>query len=174
VQIVSERMFASLDAMEVEIVARVVASAERRGLDRIARVATRLGNGWLYPILSIVLFMRPRVLFTAAISLSISFLAYPLLKKLLRRARPCDYDRSLARELEPLDHYSCPSGHAMTAAAYGVPLLFAWPAAAPFVIALCVVIGWSRVALGHHYVSDVVFGAMIGATVASAVGAIVY
>lgn len=173
-QIVSERMFASLDAVEVEIVARAVAAAERRGLDRLARVATRLGNGWLYPILSLALFNRPRFLFSAAISISIAFLVYPLLKRMLGRARPCDYDRTLVRDLEPIDHYSCPSGHAMTAAAYGVPLLFAWPAAAPLVIALCAVIGWSRVALGHHYVSDVVFGAFIGTMVASTVGAIVY
>jgi membrane-associated phospholipid phosphatase len=62
----------------------------------------------------------------------------------------------------------------MTAAAYGVPLVFACPASAPFVIAVCGVIGWSRVALGHHYVSDILIGTVIGATIATSVGAFLY
>jgi undecaprenyl-diphosphatase len=145
----------------------------------VARIATRAGNGWLYPLLSVVLAAGPvdapvRFLVAATLSLLIAFIAYPKLKRVLGRSRPCDYDPSLVRDIAPLDHYSCPSGHAMTAAAYGVPLIFACPLAAPFVIALCAVIGWSRVALGHHYVSDVLIGTVIGATIASTVGALLY
>lgn len=178
-QILTERLFAPLDAVEVEIVMRAVASAERIGLSRIARVATRLGNGWLYPLLTLALLAMPlnaplRFLLAAALSLGIALVAYPLLKRVLGRARPCDYDPALVRDLAPLDTYSCPSGHAMTAAAYGVPLVFAWPAALPLVIALCALIGWSRVALGHHYVSDVVIGTVLGAAIAGSVSALLY
>jgi membrane-associated phospholipid phosphatase len=42
------------------------------------------------------------------------------------------------------------------------------------VIAVCGVIGWSRVALGHHYVSDILIGTVIGATIATSVGAFLY
>ncbi len=174
-----ERLFSTLDAYEVDVVMRTVASAERLRLGRIARVATRLGNGWLYPILSVVLALGPvdaplRFLVAATLSLLIAFVAYPKLKRSLGRSRPCDYEPSLVRDVAPLDHYSCPSGHAMTAAAYGIPLVFACPSAAPFVIALCAVIGWSRVALGHHYVSDILIGTVVGATIATSVGAILY
>ena len=62
----------------------------------------------------------------------------------------------------------------MTAAAYAVPLLFAWAAAWPLVLALCALIGWSRVALGHHYVTDVVLGTVLGAAIAGSVSAFVY
>lgn len=174
-----ERLFASLDAFEVDLVSRAVASAERLQVEPIARLATRLGNGWLYPLMTIVLAIGPveaplRFLFAATLSLLIAFLAYPAMKRVLRRARPCDYAPALARDLPPLDRYSCPSGHAMTAAAYGVPLIFACPSATVFVLGLCTVIGWSRVALGHHYVSDVLIGTLMGATIASIVGAMVY
>ncbi len=91
----------------------------------------------------------------------------PLLKQFLKRSRPCDYDATLARDPAPLDRYSCPSGHAMTAVAYRIPLLFACPSAAPVVAGVCVLISWSRVALGHHYLTDVVIGAAIGGAVAT-------
>lgn len=131
-----------LDAAEVEVVARTVAAAERLRLVRLARVATRLGNGWLYPLLTVALLAAPR--------------------------------RRSVRDVAPIDTYSCPSGHAMTAAAYMVPLLFAWPAVWPFAAALLAVIGWSRVALGHHYVTDVVLGAILGAAIAGSVSAFLY
>ncbi|MGN6187037.1 MAG: phosphatase PAP2 family protein [Thermoanaerobaculia bacterium] len=173
------RIFATLDAYEVDIVMRAVTSAERFKLAPLARIATRLGNGWLYPILTIVLALGPvdaplRFLVAATISLLIAFIAYPSMKRVLGRSRPCDYEPSLTRDLAPLDHYSCPSGHAMTAAAYGIPLVFACPASAPFVFAVCSVIGWSRVALGHHYVSDILIGTIIGASIATTVGAMLY
>lgn len=166
--------FAALDAAEIALVARTVAATERLGLTRVARTATRLGNGWIYPIVTLFLIgarieQSLRFVLSAAISLAIAFAVYPLLKSALRRFRPCDYAPSLARAPEPLDHYSCPSGHAMTAAAYAVPLLFASPAAAPLALLLCGVVSWSRVALGHHYPSDVVAGTLLGAIVAAPV-----
>ena len=173
------RMFASLDAAEIALVARTAATCDRLRLGAVARGATRLGNGWLYPLLSIfVIAMRldeaVRFIASAAGSLIVAFIVYPLLKTFLGRARPCDYDPALAREIEPLDHYSCPSGHAMTAAAYAVPLAFAYPAATPLAIAVCVVISWSRMALGHHYLTDVVFGTLLGGGVAMTVTVAVY
>ena len=175
----ADRLFLTLDATEVELVARTVSSCERLRLARVARMATRLGNGSLYPILSLLVLLtdvdRPfRFLATAAVSVVLALAVYPALKRRLARMRPCDYDPSLARDLPPIDQYSCPSGHAMTAAAYAVPMIFAWPAAAPLAIALCLIVSWSRVALGHHYISDVILGTILGASVATTVGALVY
>ena len=167
--------FASLDHAEVNLVLRTVASAQRLGLCGVARAATRLGNGWIYPILSIVLLFfgdderSLRILASSAASLGIAFTIYPSTKRFLARTRPCEYAPALASGPEPLDRYSCPSGHAMTAAAYAVPIVAAWPAAAPIVIAVWGVIGWSRVAVGHHYVSDVLLGSILGAGIAAPV-----
>jgi undecaprenyl-diphosphatase len=172
---VTTQLFASLDLVEVNLVIRTVASAQRLRLCGVARAATRLGNGWIYPIVSLLLLVFDdsdralRIIATSAASLGISFTIYPSAKRFLARTRPCDYAPALAYTPEPLDRYSCPSGHAMTAAAYAVPLIAAWPAAAPVAITLWAVIGWSRVAVGHHYVSDVLLGSILGASIAAPV-----
>ena len=62
----------------------------------------------------------------------------------------------------------------MTAAAYGVAMIAAAPALALLAISKTAVIGWSRVAMGHHYVSDVVAGAMLGSAIAASIAALVY
>lgn len=175
-----ETLLASLDAVEVALVSLVVDSSDRLGLTRVASVATWLGNGWLYPALSFFLVLVARIeaplrfLTASSLSLSVAFAVYPALKVRIARARPCHYDPSLAGDREPLDRYSCPSGHAMTAAAFAVPVTFACAEAAPLALAACGVIGWSRIALGHHYLSDVLAGTILGAGVATAVSLAVY
>ncbi|MDP9192805.1 MAG: phosphatase PAP2 family protein [Acidobacteriota bacterium] len=176
------RLFASLDALEVNVVIRAVASAQRLHLCGVARAATRLGNGWIYPLVSLLLLLFGesersfRILGTSAASLALAFSVYPSAKRFLARTRPCDYAaflqlrvRGLVLTPQPLDRYSCPSGHAMTAAAYAVPLVVAWPAAGSIAVVMWAVIGWSRVAVGHHYVSDVLLGSILGAGIAAPV-----
>lgn len=162
--------FATLDRSEVVMVARAVHFAERTGLDAVARTISRLGNGPLYPLLAgFVVLTRiapPRFVLTSTLSVLIAVTVYTRLKRTLRRSRPCDYDRSLVCSLLPLDSYSCPSGHTMMAVAFGLPLALAAPFAAPVVAAGCAVMAWSRVAVGHHYISDVLIGAVLGALIA--------
>ncbi len=171
----AERAFLSLDGVEVEIVRRTVQFSSRHGLNRVARAATSLGNGWLYPFLSLALVIGGRLpkplRFTlcSALTFLIAFSVYPTLKRFLARSRPCDYDASLVCGIAPLDRYSCPSGHAMTAVAYSIPLMFALPGAVPLTLMMCATIAWSRVALGHHYVSDVLVGGALGAAIATPV-----
>ena len=109
----------------------------------------------------------------AAVSLAIAFTIYPPMKRILARPRPFHLRRELADVLAPLDRHSFPSGHAMTAAAFGVPIIIAAPlAATPIVISGCALVGWSRIALGHHYPTDLIAGTAIGALIAAAVTAI--
>lgn len=174
-----QQAIVSLDAAEVALVRRVASASDQLGLERIARTATRLGNGSLYALVTLFLVAARieealRFAATAGVSLLLAFAVYPMLKRSIGRLRPCDYDPSLARHPEPIDHYSCPSGHAMTAAAYAVPLIVAVPTAAPLALAICGLVSWSRVALGHHYVSDVVAGTILGATIAAMVTAMAF
>ena len=169
------RIFIALERAELDIVARHVAFARRAGLTSAARFLSRLGNGWLYPIASAVLFLSStdhalRCIVAAAVSIGIAHVVYPPLKRLLARSRPCDVEEGLADICRPLDRYSCPSGHAMTAAAFGVPILVLAPAAvAPIVIGGWLLVSWSRIALGHHYASDLI----IGSTIGGAIGAVI-
>lgn len=175
-----EGFFEDLDEREVAVVARVATSAETLNVRWLALLLTRLGNGWLYPLLTLALIAAGRIelparfLFAVSTNLLAAFTLYPLLKHGLARARPCDYEPLLARVAEPLDHYSCPSGHTMTVVAFSITVLFAWPEGAIFGAPLCLAMGWSRIALGHHYPTDVFLGGAIGAAVATPVGAFIY
>ncbi|HKS25255.1 MAG TPA: phosphatase PAP2 family protein [Thermoanaerobaculia bacterium] len=164
-----------LHELELRIVEGFVAHARRRGLTRIARVVTRAGNGWLYSAAAALLLLRyGRSVAAAALSLAVAFLIYPPLKRFIARPRPCHAGGHLTDTLRPLDRYSFPSGHAMTAAAFGVPIAVAAPLpAALIVVAGCTLMSWSRMALGHHYLSDVVAGTILGGVIAAAVALLV-
>lgn len=172
---VESQLFATLDRIEMEVVQDWVAFARRWRLSSCARFFSRLGNGWLYPIASALLLLGPfqhatRCVAAAALSLAVAFVLYPPLKRVLARERPCEQDCSLSDGCAPLDRYSCPSGHAMTAAAFGVPIIIAAPwAAAPVVVAGWLLVSWSWIALGHHYVSDILIGTAIGGAIAAAI-----
>ena len=91
-----------------------------------------------------------------------------LLKAIFERARP-SYDGTIA-----LGGFSYPSGHAASTAALGTILLLVfWPLlsrAGRLVLVVLVivgvaVVGYTRVALGAHFISDVVAGWSVGIAV---------
>jgi undecaprenyl-diphosphatase len=120
---------------------------------------------------------RGRVIYAIATTL-ITWQVSDALKNVFRRPRP-DYWRLIH---EPTFSYS--SGHAMFAVlVYGLWAWFVWNSGLPrnvravvaplFALWGCGVI-WSRLALGAHYVTDLVGGVLLATTalgVASAVGA---
>ena len=96
----------------------------------------------------------------------VSQLANSALKLAYRRARPGRYIGKLERE------YAYPSGHSVTAMVFFLGFaVLVWQAPFPHAIqgALCAAlvvcalgIPWSRLALGAHYVSDVIGGVLFG------------
>lgn len=69
----------------------------------------------------------------------------------------------------PLTDFSLPSGHAATSFALAASLSLVYPKFAPGVFTIALLISLGRVAVGVHYPTDVVAGAMIGASVSIAV-----
>ena len=107
-------------------------------------------------------------------SLGLSVGLVHLLKLLVRRPRP---QVELLLVTLPAD-WSFPSAHTAQAAAFFLALAFIArrrlpprPAAAAMVVALCtvVLVGWSRVHLQVHFLSDVLAGGLLGALIAAAV-----
>jgi undecaprenyl-diphosphatase len=163
--------FARLDAREQVLVRLAMHVSRNPSAMRLNATLNQLGNGWLYLITLVCLPLAAgsaaiRPVLAASIAVGIAFILYGLLKPFLARTRPCDADWLVQAYAKPLDKYSCPSGHTMTATAIAIPLAIAFPFALPAIVMLALLIAWSRVACGHHYPSDVLLGAMLGAAVA--------
>jgi membrane-associated phospholipid phosphatase len=164
-----QQLFERLDPVEAVFVRRQVSLMSQPFLQGLAVTMNFLGNGWLYPIMALGLFvMFDRQMFTpiflvAGASTALAHMIYPMFKRYIARQRPIYWDVSLTRTRAPLDQYSCPSGHAMTATAAFLSLTHAQPILGVGLAPLWLMLAWARVAVAHHYPSDILVGAVMGA-----------
>jgi undecaprenyl-diphosphatase len=124
-----------------------------------------LGSGWmllgLLPGIAIRS-LRGRSM-AALVTLALTSGAVSILKATTSRIRPCHaigWAHTLAIDV-PSD-CSLPSGHAAGSFAFALFVCQFKPRAAFFLLPMACLIGLSRVALGVHYPSDVVAGAVLG------------
>ena len=152
----------------------------------------RLGLGYPYLVLSAIAFaalrwggglqtlrrwddsMRalahiPLFLFMAV---AVSGIVADILKIVVGRARPkllfADGTYDFTWFGWHADHWSFPSGHAVTAAALMTALWCLWPRPFWVYIVAAALVGVARIVTGQHYLSDVVAGAVIGVLVTRA------
>lgn len=92
---------------------------------------------------------------------------YKLIKALAGRSRPCAVDSNIMLGAAPLDQYSFPSGHTMHAVAFSTLAVSYHPELAWFLMPFASLIALSRIALGLHFPSDVLVGAVIGGVTAT-------
>ena len=133
--------------------------------------ATRLGDGWLWYALGIVLLIyggerRYVAVGAAAFAAVAGICIFRLLKNKSRRQRPCDILPHCWSEILPPDKYSFPSGHSITAFAIAISVGMFYPELQPPLLAAALLIAFSRIVLGMHFLSDVVVGSVIGAILA--------
>jgi undecaprenyl-diphosphatase len=99
---------------------------------------------------------------TVLLANTLSHAAVQVLKRTVVRARPCDPNgQSLALVNLP-DPFSFPSGHTAAAVSVAATLTFAEPLLGPVLLPLAALVGYSRVYLRVHYLSDVLAGAGVG------------
>jgi undecaprenyl-diphosphatase len=134
------------------------------------------GAGIVWLVLAAVAFIRPRdraaawrVLLTIALAYSaVDGVAKPF----VARPRPALVNANptaLApkRALPPVPRtYSFPSGHATSTFGAAVAVSRMWPQTRVVWWVLAILIGYSRIYLGHHYPLDVVGGAVLGSALA--------
>ncbi len=138
-----------------------------------ANAVSRLGNGPIYFLIiaAVILFHpheAPTILVCGGASILLLHSIYPTMKKKTARPRPMDVRADFPESLPPLDKYSFPSGHVMTLTAALTPIVLTAPRTWPLGLAAWAAMAWARLAIGHHYASDVAAGTIMGAAVSSA------
>lgn len=136
------------------------------------RFITKLGdNGMIWILLTIICLLVRKYRKTGCMMAGSLFLTLLvnniILKNLIARIRPYEVVEGLQRLLPAQRDYSFPSGHTGSSIAVALVLFFCMPRryGIPALI-LAVLIAFSRLYLGVHYLSDVLGGALIGIGIA--------
>lgn len=97
-----------------------------------------------------------------------------ILKHGVARVRPFNAVEKLHSLIKPPDDFSFPSGHTAVAFAATAAIFFAGYKKTAIALAFyAVLVGFSRIYLGVHYLTDVLAGAFIGVLIAYGIYAIV-
>jgi undecaprenyl-diphosphatase len=131
--------------------------------------ATRGGDGWLWYTLALALVALGgsdgvRAVTTAGLAAGVGILLFLILKRMAGRRRPCHIEPHCWSTLLPPDRFSFPSGHTITAFAWAVPVALYFPDLMVGLYFCALSIAVSRILLGMHFLSDVIAGAIIGAS----------
>jgi undecaprenyl-diphosphatase len=163
------------DAAEYRLCRRLNRGVENTGIRLFFMTASRLGDGvvWYALMLALPFIYGTEGLRVALIMLAISAVGlavYKFLKRTFVRERPFIRHAGISLAGAPLDRYSFPSGHTLHAVAFAWQGCAAFPELSAVLVPLALAIAASRVVLGLHYPTDVLVGALLGAT-SGAVGA---
>lgn len=134
-------------------------------------VVSRLGDGvfWYVLVLSLP-FVYGEAGEMPALRMAIvgftGLALYKYLKSRLVRERPYISLTGIVPGTKALDRYSFPSGHTLHAVGFTTLIVASFPELALLVVPFALLVAASRVVLGLHYPTDVLAGAMIGASLA--------
>jgi undecaprenyl-diphosphatase len=133
--------------------------------------ATRGGDGWLWygMGLMVLLFGGPNrfaAVGAAALAAGVGIALFLRLKKATGRKRPVAMEPHVWATLLPPDQFSFPSGHTITAFTVAVSLSMFYPSLTVGLLFCAASVAASRILLGMHFLSDVLAGSLIGATLA--------
>ncbi len=145
--------------------ARLTLSRQARFRRKGAVLGAHLGDSLLWLGLGLLALMLGNaavreMVFVTALAVLLSVGSVTLVKPRLRRQRP----RSDMKGLfwDRFDRYSFPSGHAARTASIAIVMGLNYPRYAPPLFLLPFIVGLCRIALGIHYLSDILVGLLIG------------
>ena len=154
---------------------RIMRNANQWPAPRWVRVwmicAARGGDGWLWSGVGIgILYFggvqRFDAVGAAALASAAGIPLFVQLKKIVRRERPCAFERHCWANPLPPDRFSFPSGHSLTAFAVAIALGWFYPALFLVLLFCAISVSASRILLGLHFLTDVLAGALAGTALA--------
>jgi undecaprenyl-diphosphatase len=127
----------------------------------IAVIIAHTGDSLTWATIAVVLWYRGERFLPGVIAIAVLIIAAAVLaiKVTVRRRRPTG-ERSLATMT--LDEHSFPSGHAARSIGLAIVLGTLYPYLLLYLIVWAVLVGVARIALGVHYLSDVIVGWGLG------------
>lgn len=139
---------------------------------RSFRFVSRLGDGlFWYGLMVSILCLQGLAGLSPVLHMAIAGLSGTLLYKWLKgktlRPRPYEVRQEVRLAGLPLDKFSFPSGHTLHAVIFSEVALHYYPELLWVLLPFTFLVALSRVILGLHYPSDVLAGALVGASVAS-------
>jgi len=131
-------------------------------------VTTRMGDGWLWYALGLILLLyggdhRFVAIGAGTSAATVGIFLFRTIKRCNRRQRPCEIEPHCWASILPPDKYSFPSGHSITAFAVALSIGLFYPDLQGPLLAVAFLIASSRIILGMHFLSDVLAGSVIGA-----------
>jgi undecaprenyl-diphosphatase len=165
------RLWQRVDRAERALCLRINRGCRRVSLRRFFVVVSRLGDGiaW-YALMASLALAGGTPGATAALQMAVAgtlgVLIYRFLKTRLVRERPFVSHAGILQGTAPLDRYSFPSGHTLHAVCFTTLALAQLPALACLLLPFSLAVAASRVVLGLHYPTDVLAGAVLGASLA--------
>ncbi len=166
-------LLARFTAWEHRLAVRFNRPNRRRFLSVFFGAVSRLGDGLFWYLLMAALLLMDGVAALEPVLVMIltgiaGTLTYKAIKATTIRQRPCQRHPGIRLTTLPLDLYSFPSGHTLHAVSFAVVAVAYYPWLAPWLAGFALLVAISRLILGLHYLSDVLVGALIGATIALA------
>ncbi len=130
-------------------------------------LSTLLGDGCLWYGLAFMLLtwggpQRVAAVGAAGVAALTGVAVFKALKHLSHRMRPCQFEPHCWSTVLPPDKFSFPSGHTMTAFSIALVLSYFYTGLEGTLFFLAVSIGFSRIVLGMHFLSDVLAGMVLG------------
>lgn len=136
------------------------------------KAISRLGDGGFWYVMLALIWMQMDLAYViqiiyVVIAGSLGTVIYKFLKHKTVRPRPYQVHQVIIMGERPLDHFSFPSGHTLHAVMATIVFGYIQPLLLFIMLPFTVLVALSRMVLGLHYPSDVIVGALIGASVAS-------
>lgn len=159
--------FRNFRIIDAKLCTKIYRLSGKKFLDHLFYAISRLGDGWLYALLTAVFLVvrwRQAVAILPALvtSFTIEAIFYTLIKKNVKRTRPFKTIEGITSLIIPPDEFSFPSGHTAGAVVFAIICSSIFPHARFLLYGFASAVGFSRVYNGVHYPGDVFAGALLG------------